>query len=88
MTLHQPQLLIAVDCGTSSIAEIADLNQRGVDVIVLDHHEPKSALPDCVAVVNPKISDECALSISLQCRDCLQALPRAAQDAAAGRASI
>ncbi len=56
-----PQLLIAVDCGTSSVAEIAELNKRGTDVIVLDHHEPKSALPDCVAVVNPKISDECAL---------------------------
>jgi single-stranded-DNA-specific exonuclease len=51
---HQPQLLIAVDCGTSSIAEIATLKARGIDVIVLDHHEPKSALPDCVAVVNPK----------------------------------
>ena len=51
---HHPQLLIAVDCGTSSIDEIADLKRRGVDVIVLDHHEPKSALPDCVAVVNPK----------------------------------
>src|SRR4051812_35126412 len=56
-----PQLLIAVDCGTSSLAEIADLKARGTDVIVLDHHEPKSALPDCVAVVNPKIGDECAL---------------------------
>jgi single-stranded-DNA-specific exonuclease len=52
---HQPQLLIAVDCGTSSLAEIASLKERGVDVIVLDHHEPKSALPDCVAIVNPKI---------------------------------
>ncbi|MDP9098785.1 MAG: DHH family phosphoesterase, partial [Verrucomicrobiota bacterium] len=51
---HHPRLLIAVDCGTSSIAEIASLNKRGVDVIVLDHHEPKSALPDCVAIVNPK----------------------------------
>src|SRR5205085_7816007 len=51
---HQPQLLIAVDCGTSSLAEIASLKARGVDVIVLDHHEPKSTLPDCVAVVNPK----------------------------------
>jgi single-stranded-DNA-specific exonuclease len=51
---HHPQLLIAVDCGTSSIDEIAELKRRGVDVIVLDHHEPKSALPDCVAVVNPK----------------------------------
>ena len=57
---HQPQLLVAVDCGTSSIAEIATLKGRGIDVIVLDHHEPKSALPDCVAVVNPKAADDCA----------------------------
>src|SRR5206468_12273165 len=66
---HRPQLLIAVDCGTSSVAEIADLKRRGVDVIVLDHHEPplrssgfagepKSELPDCVAIVNPKIDPE------------------------------
>src|SRR5204863_649274 len=52
---HRPRLLIAVDCGTSSVTEIAEINQRGVDVIVLDHHEPKSVLPDCVAIVNPKI---------------------------------
>jgi single-stranded-DNA-specific exonuclease len=51
---HNPQLLIAVDCGTSSLTEIASLKKRGIDVIVLDHHEPKSALPDCVAIVNPK----------------------------------
>ena len=50
-----PQLLIALDCGTSSAAEIVDLRHRRVDVIVVDHHEPKSALPECVAVVNPKI---------------------------------
>src|SRR4029453_17253725 len=37
---HHPQLLITVDCGTSSVAEIADLAERGVDVIVLDHHQP------------------------------------------------
>jgi single-stranded-DNA-specific exonuclease len=53
-----PQLLIALDCGTSSAAEILDLRKRGVDVIVLDHHEPKSALPDCVAIVNPKTDPE------------------------------
>ncbi|MBA3832831.1 MAG: single-stranded-DNA-specific exonuclease RecJ [Chthoniobacterales bacterium] len=63
--LHQPQLLIAIDCGTSSCAEIADLAARGADVIVLDHHEPtlrssgfagepKVERPDCVALVNPK----------------------------------
>ena len=54
---YRPQLLIAIDCGTSSVKEIADLRKRGVDVIVLDHHEPKSALPDCVAIVNPKTTN-------------------------------
>ena len=54
---YRPQLLIAIDCGTSSVKEITDLRKRGVDVIVLDHHEPKSALPNCVAIVNPKTLD-------------------------------
>jgi single-stranded-DNA-specific exonuclease len=51
---HRPQLLVAVDCGTASTAEIGELHKRGVDVIVLDHHEVKSRLPECVALVNPK----------------------------------
>jgi single-stranded-DNA-specific exonuclease len=51
---HRPQLLIALDCGTSSATEIVELHGRGVDVIVVDHHEPKSGLPECVAIVNPK----------------------------------
>jgi single-stranded-DNA-specific exonuclease len=55
---HRPQLLIALDCGTSSATEIADLRCHGVDVIVVDHHEPKSTLPECVAIVNPKIDAE------------------------------
>lgn len=57
---HQPQLLIALDCGTGSCAEVAEIRARGADVIVLDHHEPKGALPDCIAVVNPKATDDCA----------------------------
>ena len=55
---YAPRLLIAVDCGTSSVAEIADLHAQGVDVIVLDHHECKAALPECVALVNPKLGDD------------------------------
>jgi single-stranded-DNA-specific exonuclease len=51
---HAPQLLIAVDCGTSSVAEIASLQTSGIDVIVLDHHESKEVLPTCAALVNPK----------------------------------
>jgi single-stranded-DNA-specific exonuclease len=58
-----PQLLLAVDCGTSSVREIADLKKREVDTIVLDHHEPAEKLPDCVALVNPK----CAASGEAAC---------------------
>ena len=54
---HHPQLLVAVDCGTASVTEIAELKRRVIDVIVLDHHEPQSELPECVAIVNPKIRD-------------------------------
>jgi single-stranded-DNA-specific exonuclease len=56
---HQPQLLIAIDCGTSSVAEIAQLSQVGVDVVVIDHHEPKGTLPKCAAIVNPKTDSDC-----------------------------
>lgn len=52
---HAPQLLLAVDCGTTSVGEIASLRERGVDVLVLDHHEPKAELPPAVALVNPKL---------------------------------
>ncbi len=51
---HRPNLLIAIDCGTTSVAEIARLRGEGVDVIVLDHHECAATLPECVALVNPK----------------------------------
>lgn len=54
----QPQLLIAVDCGTSSATEIARLRAAGVDVLVFDHHECKSELPDCTALVNPKLGSD------------------------------
>ena len=55
---HAPQLLIAVDCGTTSVGEIAMLRESGVDVIVLDHHEPREELPAAVAVVNPKLGTD------------------------------
>ncbi|MDX2080227.1 MAG: single-stranded-DNA-specific exonuclease RecJ [Terrimicrobiaceae bacterium] len=54
---HRPDLLVAVDCGTNSRAEVAALRARGVDVIILDHHEPEGDRPDCTARVNPKCGD-------------------------------
>src|SRR4030095_5130953 len=83
---YRPQLLIAIDCGTSSVTEIADLRKRGVDVIVLDHHEPKSALPDCIAIVNPKTTDSgfeylCSVGIVFKiCHALLKTAPLAEFD--------
>ena len=63
---HKPALLVAVDCGTTSVAEITRLRDAGVDVVVLDHHEPKEELPPAVAIVNPKLArqrnDECRMT--------------------------
>ena len=56
--LHNPQLLIAVDCGTTSVSQIAQLKRSGIDVVVLDHHELAKERPDCVALVNPKCGDD------------------------------
>jgi single-stranded-DNA-specific exonuclease len=51
-------LLIAVDCGTTSIAELAPLAKEGTDVVIFDHHECSQAgRPNCVALVNPKAGD-------------------------------
>ena len=48
-------LLVAVDCGTTAREETARLKAQGIDVIILDHHEPDPArMPDVVALVNPK----------------------------------
>lgn len=48
------RLLIPVDCGVTAAAEIAAARERGIDVIVVDHHEPLSELPDAL-VVDPKL---------------------------------
>lgn len=51
-------LFIALDCGTNSHAEIAMLRERGLDVIVVDHHRSKQDVhPDCI-LVNPHVHDD------------------------------
>jgi len=51
-----PSLIIAVDCGTSSISQVRMLKERGIDTVIVDHHESNTGeLPPAVAVVNPKL---------------------------------
>ncbi|HRN97406.1 MAG TPA: DHHA1 domain-containing protein [Candidatus Saccharibacteria bacterium] len=48
------KLLITVDCGSLSHAEIERSNELGMDVIVTDHHNVAEKQPPAVAVINPK----------------------------------
>ena len=50
------KLLLAVDCGSTAVETISLLRSRGVDVIVLDHHQVSSPAPEAVALVNPQLS--------------------------------
>lgn len=49
-------LIITVDVGTTAVDAVSFAKEKGIDVIVTDHHEPTGALPDCVAILNPKIA--------------------------------
>ncbi|MFP4534767.1 MAG: single-stranded-DNA-specific exonuclease RecJ [Spirochaetaceae bacterium] len=50
-------LIVAVDCGTTNVAEIARGRELGVDTIVVDHHNPQDELPPAAAIINPKVGD-------------------------------
>jgi len=47
------KLLITLDCGITSHAEVSLSMQRGVDVVVVDHHAVPETMPPAVAVLNP-----------------------------------
>lgn len=50
-------LIISVDCGITSIEQVKECNELGMDIIITDHHECQDDLPDAVAVINPKRPD-------------------------------
>lgn len=50
-------LIVTVDCGSRNADIIDQLQGRGIDVIVTDHHECGEELPKAVAVINPKRAD-------------------------------
>ena len=51
------RVLITADCGITALNEIAAAQeQHGLDVIVLDHHEPAEALPLGASIVTPKLA--------------------------------
>ena len=50
-------LIITVDCGIANNAEIAHAGELGIDVIVLDHHNPQEELPSPALIINPKVPE-------------------------------
>lgn len=56
---YPARVLLAVDCGSTATATIAALQARGVEVIVLDHHQPSQPPPPATALVNPHLSPPC-----------------------------
>lgn len=49
------KLIITVDVGTTALEAVKHAKEKGVDVIVTDHHEIVSELPDAIAILNPKL---------------------------------
>ncbi len=47
------QLIISVDCGITSVTEVKYAKDLGIDMIITDHHQCGSTLPEAIAVINP-----------------------------------
>lgn len=51
-------LILTVDCGISAFESIAHAAELGIDVIIIDHHNPREgALPKATFIINPKLEN-------------------------------
>ena len=50
-------LIITLDCGIKAIDKTLHAKEKGVDMIICDHHLPEESIPDAVAVLDPKRED-------------------------------
>jgi len=53
---RMPSLIVTVDNGISSHAGVAAARERGIDVLITDHHLPAAQLPDASVIVNPNLA--------------------------------
>jgi len=51
------RLVISVDCGIRGVEAALHARHLGIDLIITDHHEPDTELPQAVAIINPKRHD-------------------------------
>ncbi len=50
-------VIVTVDCGITSVKEAAYCREKGIDLIITDHHTPGETIPDALAVINPMQPD-------------------------------
>ena len=55
---YDPDLLITVDNGISSVEGVKRAKENGVKVLITDHHLPGNELPDADAIVNPQLAGD------------------------------
>jgi len=52
------KVVVALDCGTTAFDSLRAGKDAGLDIVVIDHHEAETQLPDVHALVNPNRMDE------------------------------
>tara|TARA_S200000501_G_scaffold85427_1_gene78096 strand:+ start:4283 stop:5974 length:1692 start_codon:yes stop_codon:yes gene_type:complete len=50
-------LIITLDCGINAIQQSKFASEKGIDLVICDHHLPSEALPKACAILNPKRKD-------------------------------
>ena len=51
-----PELVVTVDNGIAAAEEVGYLRERGIDIVVTDHHEPADLVPAGIPVADPKLA--------------------------------
>jgi len=54
LILKKPELIIMVDCGSTSNEAIDFLNENKIKSLIIDHHEINKPFPKANAIINPK----------------------------------
>jgi len=54
---NEMSLIITLDCGIKAHDKVLYAHERGIDMIITDHHTPDDTIPPAVAVLNPKRTD-------------------------------
>ena len=54
---HDPDLIVTVDNGISSISGVEHAKKNGIKVLITDHHLPGDKLPSADVIINPQLKE-------------------------------